>query len=184
MKVLTVTKERLEQFGTISIAFKGDSIYRLKQDGLKIEFIEESVPPFEKDFDVDEKPVATIDKFDCSNWGIILHEEKGKLICGALLAYNTKGVNMLEGRDDLVVVWNIRVNEAYRHLGYGSKMFTVIKEWAKEKGCKRIKIESQNNNVKACNFYMSQGATLCAFNKFAYKELPEEIQFFWNIDLT
>ena len=65
----------------------------------------------------------------------------------------------------------------------GNLLFEHIKDWAKKNGCKRIKVESQNNNVRACKFYAAQGATIGSINRFAYADLPEETQIIWNINI-
>jgi hypothetical protein len=51
------------------------------------------------------------------------------------------------------------------------------------RGCRRLKVETQNTNVPACRLYASQGCTLGAIHRFAYPELPEEIQLLWYKDV-
>ena len=146
--------------------------------------MEEAVSPYLKDYDsVDENPRLLAKDFDLRNWVVISAFDGTSRVGGAIIAYRTEGVNMLEGKDDLAVVWDIRVNKAYRGMGVGSKIFQRCVDWAKENNCTRLKVETQNNNVKACKFYVSQGAKLSNLNRYAYNDYPDEIQLIWSIDL-
>ena len=93
---------------------------------------------------------------------------------------------MLSNRDDLAVLWDIRVDDAYKRQGVGQTLFDMAVEWSKSQGLKQVKIECQNNNITACKFYRKQGARLCAFDEYAYYNNPEckhETQFIWLVDL-
>ena len=176
------SKVLLTKYDELSITFTANTVFELKHvDGFNLSFKEVEVPEFTKDFDVHEKPSDLLNTFDISNWKVITVYKEDILVGGAILAYQTKEINMLEGRDDLVVVWDIRINSDYRRLGIGKMIFDYIKEWAMTNNVTRIKVESQNNNVKACKFYESQGGTISNINKYIYKEYPEEIQIIWSI---
>ncbi|ERJ11006.1 GNAT family N-acetyltransferase [Haloplasma contractile] len=181
------TKQVLEEYSKISIRYKVESVYKLQyiRSGLGgIMLVEEPVKPQFKDYDSnDDNPSLLINQFDLTNWAVISAFEGEKRVGGAILAYNTKGVNMLQDRDDLVVVWDIRVNNEYRGMGIGTKLFQECIEWAKENDCTRLKVETQNNNVVACKFYASQDAKLSNINKFVYADVPDEVQFIWSIDI-
>lgn len=183
----TPNQEVLEEYSKISIAFEVDSFFRLEwsNNGLNgVSFVEEAVSPYLKDYDsVDENPRLLANDFDLRNWVVISAFDGTSRVGGAIIAYRTEGVNMLEGKDDLAVVWDIRVSKAYRGMGVGSKIFQRCVDWAKENNCTRLKVETQNNNVKACKFYVSQGAKLSNLNRYAYNDYPDEIQLIWSIDL-
>jgi GNAT superfamily N-acetyltransferase len=119
-----------------------------------------------------------------SNWGLLAAYAGDERIGGAVLAFRTPGVDMLEGRDDLAVVWDLRVHPQWRRKGVGRALFQAAERWAQARGCRQLKIEPQNNNVGACRFYASQGFTLVAVNPFAYPTLPEETQLLWRKDLA
>ena len=72
----------------------------------------------------------------------------------------------------------------YRGEGVGSYLFKAAETWAIAKGCKYLKIETQNVNAPACLFYQKQGCVLGAINTFAYPDLPGEICLMWYKDLT
>jgi ribosomal protein S18 acetylase RimI-like enzyme len=93
---------------------------------------------------------------------------------------------MLSGRDDLAVLWDIRVDEAYKYQGIGQELFGMTVEWSRGKGLRQMLIECQHNNVPAIKFYHKQGAVLSAINEYAYYNEPEyrhEAQFMWYLDL-
>lgn len=54
-----------------------------------------------------------------------------------------------------------------------------MEAWAAARGCRQLKIETQNVNVPACRFYARQGCVLGAINRFAYREFPDEVQLLW-----
>ncbi len=86
---------------------------------------------------------------------------------------------MLEGHIDLAVLWDIRVNPAVRGGGVGRALFNAAMSWAARRGCHRLKIETQNNNVAACRFYQRMGCHLHAVHRNIYPEFPDEIQLIW-----
>ena len=89
----------------------------------------------------------------------------------------------MEGRRDLSVLWDIRVAPDARGKGVGSALFERVGAWALAQGCRQLKVETQNINVRACRFYALHGCKLRAVHHAAYPELPEEIQLLWYKDL-
>jgi ribosomal protein S18 acetylase RimI-like enzyme len=142
--------------------------------------------PYAKDYDAieGEGPTQWSRCFDMSNWGFIGARAGSTRIGGVVVAFNTEGVNMLEGRRDLAVLWDIRVSPEERGRGVGSALFRAVEEWASARGCRQLKVETQNINVPACKFYARQGCVLGAINRFAYRELPDEAQLLWYKALT
>jgi hypothetical protein len=67
--------------------------------------------------------------------------------------------------------------------GVGSALFDRVAAWAQLRGCRQLKIETQNTNVRAYRFCERQGCQLRAIHRAAYPELPEEIQLLWYKDL-
>lgn len=125
-------------------------------------------------------------EFNISNWKFFIAFDNNKPIGAATLACKTQGVRMLEGREDLCVLWDIRVTEEYKHKGIGQGLFDTCKNWCKSQGYKQIKIECQNVNIPACKFYHKQGAVLSALNEYAYyddEESKNQIQLIWYLDL-
>nr|WP_276575994.1 GNAT family N-acetyltransferase [Oceanirhabdus seepicola] len=145
---------------------------------------EVKVDEYIKDLGIYEKPLKWEEQFDISNWGFFIAYDNDKPIGGATLVYDTEGVNMLSGRKDLTVLWDLRIDPEYKSMGIGSKLFSHIIDWAKERNCRQIKIETQNNNVPACKFYAKQGAMLGELNEYGYYgEDDNEVMLIWYLNL-
>ncbi len=181
--------EKLEEYGEISIAFevKSKLSVELIEDGLGgIRLTEEAVvPPYVKAYDEDagETPTRWRERWDLSNWGFLSVFEGVHRIGAATVAYNTPGVNFLEGRTDMAALWDIRVHPDYRRKGVGKLLFRSIENWARSRDCTLLKIETQNINVPACRFYVAQGCRLGIFHQYAYTEFPDEVQLVWFKEL-
>ncbi len=180
----------LSEYGKISIAFTVSSRLRVETmnngfGGLTL--TEERVaPPYRKDYDEndDERPMRWAKRFDISNWGIFAAFDGTQRVGGAVVAWNTQNVWMLENRTDLAVLWDIRIAEAYRQHGIGTQLFAHAIEWARARDCRMLKIETQNINVAACKFYARQGCVLGGIHRWAYADYPEEVQLLWYRQLA
>jgi len=141
--------------------------------------------PYEKDYDaiVGEGPLRWGDRFDVSRWALFSARAADRLVGGAVVAFDTPGLTMLEGRRDLAALWDIRVSPQPRRQGVGSALFQRAAGWARRKGCLQLIVETQNTNVQACRFYERQGCRLHAIRTAAYPEFPDEIQLLWCQDL-
>ena len=104
---------------------------------------------------------------------------------GAAVAWRSPKVHMLEGRDDLAVLWDFRVHPDYRRKGIGTALFRRAAQWARSKGCKQLKIETQNVNVPACRFYAAQRCHLGRIDRYGYAEpdIAHETMLIWYLDL-
>lgn len=141
--------------------------------------------PWVKDYDAieGEGPTRWATRFDVTNWGLISAHRAGRRVGGAVVAFDTAGVSMLEGRSDLAVLWDIRVHPASRSSGIGSLLFRAVEVWARDRKCGTLKVETQNTNVPACRFYRRMGCELAAIDRFAYANLPGEAQLIWIKEL-
>lgn len=159
----------------------------LNEDGLGgINLREVMVPqPYIKDYDSNEDLPSNWPKlFDVTNWGIFIAKENGLVIGGAVVAFDTTGVSMLEARRDLSVLWDIRVRQEGR--GVGIMLFNHAAEWSRTRGCTQMKIETQNINVPACKFYQRMGAKLGEIRCHGYANIPSvagEVMLCWYLDL-
>jgi len=140
---------------------------------------------FMKDYDAAEEngPLSWPDRFDLSNWALFAARVEGNRVGGAVVAFRTPGAAMLDGRNDLAMLWDIRVAPEMRNHGVGSALLAVVEEWIVERGAKSLKVETQNINVPACRFYECRGFVLRAANEDAYPDFPEEIQLLWYKDV-
>ena len=175
----------LESYAGIPIAFEVGSVLDVAEAGERPgEFVlreRRLRVPYLKDYDAldGEGPAEWARRFDVSNWAIFAARVDGRRVGGAVVAFDTPGLEMLEGRRDLCVLWDIRVLPEARGRGVGSALFRAAEEWAAARGCRELKIETQNINLPACRFYARQGCVLAAVHRFAYPQLPDEIQLLW-----
>ena len=141
--------------------------------------------PYVKDYDAIpwEGPTAWASRFDVSLWGVLSARLAGRRVGGAVVAFRTPGLDILEGRDDLAVLWDIRVSPDARGQGVGSRLLAAAEAWAAARGCSQMKVETQNVNVPACRFYARHGFVLESVDRFAYPALPDEVQLLWYKDL-
>lgn len=137
--------------------------------------------PYVKDYDAapGNGPAAWATRFDLARWGILSAWAGAERVGGAAVAWNSPGVEMLEGRADLAVLWDLRVAPAWRGHGVGSALFRAVEAWGLARGAAWLKVETQNVNVLACRFYARQGCVLGAVHRFAYPALPDEVQLLW-----
>jgi GNAT superfamily N-acetyltransferase len=138
--------------------------------------------PYIKDYDAieGEHPTQWAGRFDISNWGIFGARVEGRRVGGAAVAFNSPGLDMLEGFEDLAVLWDIRVSPEARGQGIGSALFRAAEQWSIARGCRQLIAETQNINVAACRFYARQGCVLTVVRRTAYPSLPSEVQFIWH----
>lgn len=188
IEIVEESVDVLPEYEKVPIAFRVQSRFLVVpiQDGLGgLQFIEEAVVPYVKDYDADEseRPSQWIKRFDLSHWGILSAFNGARRIGGAAAAWKTLEVNMLEGRGDLVCLWDLRVHPDYRSEGVGHQLFSRAVAWARERQCNLLKVETQNINVPACRFYARQGCELRGINRYAYGEAVDEIRLLWYQDL-
>ncbi len=177
----------LNEHARISIAFEVRSVIEVEvQDGGLGGFLLVERPlasPWIKDYDVDGGPAGWAKRFDISNWGLMSAWDGAMRVGGAVLAFDTPGLHMLEGRRDLAVLWDIRVFPPGRRSGVGRALFGAAEAWARARGCVRLDVETQNINVAACRFYARMGCELRRIDRFAYPELPGEVELLWTKQL-
>jgi GNAT superfamily N-acetyltransferase len=189
MEIREESLSYLEEYARVPIAFEVSRILDLSvpDDGFGgFELLERPVTPtFVKDYDAipGNRPTDWARRFDLSSWGLLSARLDGECVGGAAIALRTPGLLILEGRSDLAVVWDLRVAPHARGQGLGAALFAAAAQWAEGRDCHRLKVETQNINVPACRLYASKGCTLGAIHRFAYPELPAEVQLLWYKNL-
>ena len=180
-----ITPGALAEHTRVSIAFVVDRTLEvtLADRGLGGMSLAETpvAGPYVKDYDAiaGEGPTRWAERFDLSNWGLISAWRDGVRVGAAAIAFRTPDVYMLGGRDDVAVLWDIRVAPGQRGTGVGSALFTAVEGWAGARGGRWLEIETQNVNIAACRFYQRMGCNLGAIDRFAYPTLPGEVQLLW-----
>lgn len=193
VEIQEIGVELLPRYAEIPISFKVKSIFCVKaiSQGLEgFSVVEQKVKPYTKDYDSlsdnEDRPIGWTKKFDVSKWGFFLAIDGSHILGGAAVAIDTPNVNMLENRKDLAVLWDIRVHPSKRRSGVGSKLFEYAADWARRKGCRQLKVETQNVNVPACRFYAKQGCELGGIHRYRYVSSPKvahEAMFLWYLEL-
>jgi GNAT superfamily N-acetyltransferase len=187
-----VGPDALAQYRTIPISFRVESVFRVAPaaGGLGGMILSEEPveQPYVKDYDGDvaEGPLGWARRFDLSRWLILMAFDGTEAVGGAAVAFGSREVHMLGGRDDLAVLWDIRVRPDRRGQGIGSALFSRAAEWARQQGCTQLKAETQNVNVPACRFYAAQGCRLGTIDCCAYANSPrvaQEVMLCWCLDL-
>lgn len=186
-----VDKTYLKQYDSLPMRINVTSYYMVKKlnrglGGFMI--VETPVEPYVKDFCIcEDESVTRWDKqFDISNWAFFMAFDGECPIGAATVASRTEEIKMLAGRNDLAVLWDIRVDGDYKEQGVGQILFDMATKWSREHSLVQMKIECQNNNVPAVKFYHKQGAILSMVDEYAYYNEPEfrhETQFIWYLDL-
>lgn len=189
IRIIEESPEFLAEYEKVSIAFRVETFFRVELlnnglGGIKL-FEEKFEKHFIKDYDAfdEEKPSNWAKWFDLSNWGILSAFDCEKRIGGAAIVWKSPEVFMLEGRNDLACLWDLRVAPVYRSKGVGKLLFNSALNWSKTRKCRLLKVEMQNVNVPACRFYVRQGCHLGAVNFHAYPETMNEIQLVWYKNL-
>ena len=175
----------LAQHGSISIAFEVDRLLEVltPEGGIGGITLRERIVehPYAKDYDAikGEGPQRWLTRFDLKNCGLKAAYVDGKRVGGAVIAFDTPGIYLLDDRNDLAELWDLRVEPAMRGLGVGRSLFLAAEQWARERRCTQLQVETQNVNVSACHFYLRMGCELRGIDRFAYPDLPTEVRLLW-----
>ena len=115
-------------YDQVSMNVEVDSEYKLKRiDSGLGGFLFEEVPVEKCIKDLSEYELAKeYEKtFDISTWKFYMAFAEDKPIGAATVAGPTENLNMLSGRTDACVLWDIRVQDGYKHQGIGQKLFDM-----------------------------------------------------------
>lgn len=184
------TPSSLVEYASVPIAFEVRERFAVQAPaaglgGLRLSI--EPVPvPYVKDYDAlpENHPTSWAAVFDLAPWGILSAWRNGARVGGAVVAWRTPSLEVLDGRADLAFLWDLRVIPELRGKGIGSRLFRAAEAWALSHGARWLKVETQNVNVPACRFYARRGCALGALDRFAYSNLPDEVQMMWYKPLS
>src|SRR5512136_82740 len=133
--------ELLARYAQVPIRFTVESVLRVETVGRGLGglvMVEEKVAsPYVKDYDSqgpDAGPLQWPRYFDVSRWRFFLATEEKRPLGGAVLAMDTPGLNMLDNRRDLAVLWDIRVHPDARGRGIGARLFQHAADRARRLG--------------------------------------------------
>jgi GNAT superfamily N-acetyltransferase len=171
----------LTAYTSISNRFEADTLLEVQDASGTLSLHERTRPTrFAKDYDAVEAPARWPELFDVSLWALFAAYAGGHRVGGAIAARDTDGVDLLEGRSDLVVLWDLRVAQTSRRAGVASALCAAVETWARAHGALELKVETQDVNVAACRFYERQGFRLAQAHRNAYADFPDETQLIWR----
>ena len=189
IKIIEESPSGLAEYAKVSIAFHVESQLRvdLVDNGLGgIRLIEEKIdPPYMRDGDAiwPTGPNQWANQWDVSNWGIFAAFDGRERVGGAVVAWNTPGPEILRGGSLEAALWDIRVSPGQRGRGVGSQLFAHAAQWARSRGSRAMKVETNNVNVAACRFYTRHRCELASLSRLAYAGIRNEVQLVWWLDL-
>jgi streptothricin acetyltransferase len=189
-----ISADQYPRYGAIPNSYRVTSVFRVEViggglDGFRL--VEEHLAePYVRDYNSagDDNPAAWSADFDLARWGIFLAiDDRGRPVGGAAVAVDAPVYPMDRfQRQDLAVLWDIRVHPDHRGRGIGSRLFNHAANWARLKGYGQLGLETDSANVAACRFYRRQGCELGAIHRFGYIGVPEvadTAMLLWYLDL-
>ncbi|MBI1756387.1 MAG: GNAT family N-acetyltransferase [Fimbriimonas ginsengisoli] len=84
-----------------------------------------------------------------------------------------RGWNLLEGRSDLALLYDLRVDPPHRGMGVGRILVLHAIEWSRRHGSAEMRVETQDTNVAACRLYRAMGLSLHSIDEHGYEGLAE-----------
>jgi GNAT superfamily N-acetyltransferase len=190
VEIREVPIDEISELARIPIAFSVERVYdvhlvdaRAAEGRGRIQLSERPIDvPYMKDYDriEGEGPLHWADRHDIRYWGFLQARSSERLVGGAVVAFGTSTLPLLEGRSDLAALWDIRVAPDMRDRGIGATLFRAAVDWACTHHCVELRAETQNVNVAACRFYQRQGCVLSSVCSGAYPSLPDEVQLVWS----
>ncbi len=113
-----VDNNYLAKYDSIDMLVHVKSIYRPEKidrglGGILLK--ETSVKEYVKDFRQYDNTTDWAKEFDLTSWVFFMAFDDSRPVGGATIVSKTKTIHMLEGRNDLCVLWDLRVSDAYKH---------------------------------------------------------------------
>ena len=165
---MTIVELSEEAYASLPMHISANSIYTLtRPDAMTLSLKKAPREPFA--FDVaDEHPEAWKTFITMRNFKMFGIYEENRLAAAMSLVHDNPSVRMLDGREDVLLVWDLRVHPDYQRKGYGKALIAHAENEAKTLGVKHLRIETQNTNPNAVDFYSSMGFELSHIREHAY----------------
>jgi len=173
---MTVTTRKLapqsiHQVDKFNRKFTVESKLVLGMEDGKIIYSIVSVTPYEKEIPVDEVDAST---FIDSDEKVIFFADADGIVAGQIKIITWW--NRFAYIDDLIV------NPQVRGLGVGQALMGEAIGWAKAKRFPGIMLETQDDNVPACQLYQKCGYVLGGFDQYTFKNIkPNETALYWYL---
>lgn len=186
VRVVQESAAELREYASIPIAFEVSEILDpplLDTARSSVDFRTRAVDvPYVKDYDsyAGHSPLDWASRFDITDWGILGAFVGAERVGGAVVVYRDRAIEMLDGRNDLALLWDLRAAPSFRRHGVGTALLSAAEQWARDRGASELRVETQNINVGACRFYRARGFRLESVKSGAYPEIPDEVQLLWH----
>jgi len=143
-------------------------------------------PSYWKDYDAYEgnRPTDWTWRFERGRWTVLAAYRNGERVGGAVVSAYHEKIDLLRGRPDTALLWDLRVALDARHRGVGTMLLKSVEAVAVGYHARRLMVETQQVNVPACRFYQRNGFALTDVRPHAYRDLPDEVQLLWEKPLT
>jgi streptothricin acetyltransferase len=151
-----INQHNLQDTGKCDSSFTVDTLLVLSAENNLIHFNTVAISPYTKKY-----PVEKID------YSIYL-SRPGRTV---FFAYG-----------DQSIAGEISVDVKFRRLGIGRRLIQAAIQWAKDNQLPGVMLETQNNNVAACQLYQSCGFELAGFDRRLYQGIDinsEEVALYW-----
>jgi ribosomal protein S18 acetylase RimI-like enzyme len=192
LNIHRLTPTDFKLYSAIPSKFLVEAVYRVvlpSNNNSILQLVEEKVEqPFTRDYNQtgDDNPTAWAERYDLSRWGIFAAFESDYPIGGATIALDGPifPARSLQ-REDLAVLWDIRVHPEHKRRGVGSILFKHAVDWVKSHGCGQLGLETDGTNIPACKFYEKMGCRLGGILKYGYSGNPiiaEYPMLLWYLD--
>jgi ribosomal protein S18 acetylase RimI-like enzyme len=160
-------------FTEADFSFDVDSVVVAPFDAVPLRVA--SLPSRQKVYGLDN---ALFDPRDSKVAGLFVAEEGGAFAGYIAVSRAWNGCAEI---DDLAIA------RPFRRRGLATSLMNKAVSWTYGAGLSAIRLETQSNNVAACNFYQRYGFMLGGYDRFLYRELndetSEEIALFWYLNL-
>ncbi|QQG44597.1 MAG: GNAT family N-acetyltransferase [Candidatus Roizmanbacteria bacterium] len=122
-----------------------------------------------------EKDTEWIKKLFINEWGseVVLSNNKiykPEEVLGIIVEHDNKKVGLLTFIIDAEKIEIITLNSLEKNRGIGTLLIDELKKIAQEERCKRIILETTNENISALSFYQKRGFQIIAVYPNAINE--------------
>ncbi len=155
-------------------AFTVDSHLVLTVENGNISYRIFPVEPYEKQYPVDATDYS---KYVCDPDKTVFFAEVDGELAGQ--------IRLITWWNEYAYIDDIVVEPRFRGQGVGRALIQRAIEWANNGNFPGLMLETQNNNVRACQLYESCGFTLGGFDKYLYKGInpaTDEIALYWYLN--
>lgn len=184
IELLPPAKEILEAYEKIDIGFEIRSrvqIGPLRNSGGDA-IIASPEPARWKDYDwcEEDRPTVLPSRWNTEHWTVVAAKVGGEWLGGAIVARDTPEMELLGNRRDLALIMDVRVRPDVRGTGTGRSLFAAAAQWAKDRGCVEVRVETQDTNEAACRFYRAMGCSLHSVDEHGYEGI-DEAKIIWRV---